>query len=256
MQIRRFFEPSFVPGEGTVTLSEAESQHALRVLRLEPGDRLQLLNGRGGEAQCRLLAAEDGGRRPKNARVEVLSAKEAARPAFAVTLCVAVPRGKNFDAVLRMAVELGVAQIQPLLCRYSVARPQADSLPGWEAVAVGALKQSGNLWLPQILPPRPFMEVRQERCGQPGYFGAVPREGEPSAVSAAAAALGGSSGGVLWIGPEGGFAPEEEDELRQDGVLPLTVGSWVMRVETAVPVMLGFLLALREAAGLERPEEK
>ena len=71
-----------------------------------------------------------------------------------------------------------------------------------------------------------------------GFFGAVPRAEDartepfpytPSRLS-------------LWVGPEGGFSPEEEQALRAKGLIPLTVGPWILRVETAVTALLGSLL--------------
>ncbi|MBQ7177881.1 MAG: RNA methyltransferase, partial [Victivallales bacterium] len=52
------------------------------------------------------------------------------------------------------------------------------------------------------------------------------------------------NGAALWIGPEGGFSPEEETALFAKNAVPITVGNWILRVETAVPALLGYMYAI------------
>lgn len=233
MQVRRFFCATVPPVGGTVALPEAEARHALRVLRLQPGDRLQLLDGCGTRAEALLVEAQA---RKELALCQIETRQEFPRPVPAVQLLVAPPRGKVFDSVLRSAVELGVAGITPVLCRYGVARPDAVS-DNWLAVLQGAAKQSLNPWLPMVDEPLPFAEALAQAPRQ-GYFGAVPRGG---VVAAAGLDGAGEDGLAVWIGPEGGFSADEEDALFQSGYQAITVGRWILRVETAVPALLGYI---------------
>ena len=155
MQIRRFYVPELNSAERIVSLPECESQHALRVLRLQPGDELLLLNGRGLTARAELLPPPEGVRRPRQALCNVIEVQLFPQSEPALELCVAPPRGKAFELVLKAATELGFAVIQPILCRYGVARPDgaADS---WQETLVAALKQSCKPWLPEVRAPREF----------------------------------------------------------------------------------------------------
>ncbi len=242
MQIRRFFlsQPLSRPG-ATVSLPPAEAQHALRVLRLEVGDRLQLLNGEGEKAECQLVSRGEG-RSCREALCQILSCQSFSRPALSPVLLVAPPRGKAFDLVLKASVELGIRAIQPILCTYGVSRPEEIS-GGWRETLVGAVKQSGNPFLPAVLPPLAFSQaLLQYPPGEGAVFGASPAaEATERRRLTPAAALGCPA---LWVGPEGGFSREEEEALLQAGALPVTLGESVLRVETAVPALMGCLLGI------------
>ena len=230
-----YLPETFNVGE-TVRLSADETAHALRVMRLEPGERLTLLNGRGDRAAAVLL--DDGPtRKIREASCRIESTETVPRPQLSIVLYVAPPRNKNMDTVLKSATELGVARIVPVICRYAVSRPDASAATSWSQTLVTAMKQSGNPWLPELDAPIAFSDALSA-SDDDGFFGAVPREDDlrtsslpytPSRLS-------------LWVGPEGGFSPEEEQALRTKGLIPLTVGPWILRVETAVTALLGSLL--------------
>ena len=226
---------TFTVGE-TVRLSAEETAHALRVMRLEPGERLTLLNGQGGRAAAVLL--DDGPtRKIREAACRVESAELVPQPKFAIILYVAPPRNKNMDTVLKSATELGVAKIVPVICRYAVSRPDASAVESWSQTLVTAMKQSGNPWLPELDAPQAFSEALANSHDD-GFFGAVPRPGDLQASDFPYAPDRLS----LWVGPEGGFSPEEEQALRDKGLMPLTIGPWILRVETAVTALIGSLL--------------
>lgn len=240
MQIRRFYLPELATTDTVATLPPQEANHALRVLRLGEGDRLQLLNGRGLVADAELMPLGDK-RRPKEASCRILTIHETPPPVPALTLFVAPPRGKAYDLVLRAAVELGFAAIQPILCAFGVAKPDECGCDSARETLVTALKQSANPWLPEIKPPMTFAAALSAGAPENGkaVFGASPASEAtarqlltPSAAAAATA---------LWVGPEGGFSPEEESALLASGALPITLGRCVLRVETAVPALAGCL---------------
>ncbi|MFA6930922.1 MAG: RsmE family RNA methyltransferase, partial [Lentisphaeria bacterium] len=110
----------------------------------------------------------------------------------------------------------------------------------WQNVLIAACKQAINPRLPQLDPPSDFqkaLRIAQETS----FFGAIPDHPAkplPQINAAAADDL------ALWVGPEGGFAPEEEEALRQASCQALTLGGCVLRVETAVPALLGMIHGL------------
>ena len=219
-----------------MALSAGESQHALRVLRMQPGDELLLLNGRGLVAHAKLLPPEQGVRRAHQAMCQILDTQLYQQSEPTLELCVAPPRGKAFDLVLKAATELGYTVIQPILCRYCVARPDGIA-DGWQETLIAALKQSCNPWLPEIRSPREFSAVLAD--GIPGVFGASPAaEATPHQALSFATARNVQR---IWVGPEGGFADDEEKALLAAGVIPITIGTATLRVETAVPALTGFL---------------
>jgi 16S rRNA (uracil1498-N3)-methyltransferase len=284
MQVRRFIVSQIPVAGAEVILSPAEALHAGKVLRLRVGERLDLLDGAGGRAEAVLSQAGEG-RRFEGMACRVLRLERCAEPILALRLYIAPPRARLMGDVLRMATELGVRRVTPILCRFGISRPEAGALDGWHQDVLAAAKQSGNPFLPVLDAPTGFVEALRD-AAEPGVFGAVPRGGSedkapslsavefprpPSVVGQPSGSqprlgplripvptdlgptpeaskpngIGPSSPPVaqlgVWIGPEGGFTKEEEEALSARGFAPLAVGPWVLRVETAVPALLGRL---------------
>lgn len=234
MQVRRFHLPAIPEVGEVVTLPPEEARHAATVLRSRVGDALTLLDGAGTVAEAE-VAELAGGRRPEVV-CRIGTRRVLSPPALRVRLYVAPPRGKTSGLVLRMATELGVWRITPILCEYGVARPEGDKA-SWRAELVAACKQSGNAFVPEMDAPVAFADALAQAV-EPGVFGAVPRTGSPGENEVPTT---GELG--LWIGPEGGFSAAEEEALHASRFVPLTVGRWILRVETAVPALLGYLAA-------------
>lgn len=239
MSAKRFYAERIpLPGE-TLELSAAEAHHAVRVLRLGEGDRLMVLDGAGVVAMAGIVAT-DTRRRAMLVRC-LVHERQTRTQARRVHLLVAPPRGKAMGVIVRQATELGVTHITPVLCRYGVAKPDADAAcRTWRQEAVAAMKQSGNPFLPQVEVPTLFAAAVAEPANR-GYVGAVPTGAWTEGVRVAPLS---SAGAALWIGPEGGFSTEEVQALRQAGCRPLTVGAHILRVETAVPALLGMLIGM------------
>src|SRR5690348_9750146 len=107
----RFFAPSMDPGDEDVLLPRDEAEHLTRVLRLTVGDTVAVFDGRGNEFLARVAAADR-----RDVRVQILSrVQPAAEPAVPLTLVQAVLKSDRMDEIVRDAVMLGVAAIQPVV---------------------------------------------------------------------------------------------------------------------------------------------
>ena len=140
-----FFAPDLTPATPTYTLPEDESKHAVRVLRLSEGDAVVLVNGRGG-----VFGAEVADANPKRCQLRVVRAEQVPPRSFRVHLAVAPT--KNLDRMewlVEKATEIGVDTITFLRCARSERRDL--KLERLEKIAVSALKQSGQAWLPQLV---------------------------------------------------------------------------------------------------------
>ena len=109
VRYRSFISSEATLAEGTAILDARESHHLVRVFRAKTGEAVELLDGAGSKYQGHLERAD-----AKAARVVIDSVEVVARPAVALTLIQAVPKGKQMDLILRMATELGVHTIQPV----------------------------------------------------------------------------------------------------------------------------------------------
>ncbi|MCF7853821.1 MAG: 16S rRNA (uracil(1498)-N(3))-methyltransferase [Candidatus Pacebacteria bacterium] len=234
---RNFFCPT-IPAEGEcVSLSDEEAGHAVRVLRAQPGDRLVLLDGVGTRADGLVTDVGTYGRR--SSLTCCVEKRECIVPSRRrIRLVVAPPRSKQMSLIVRQATELGVWRISPVICEYAVARPKAGSIHQWRREAVAAMKQSGNDFLPQFEAAADFGDLIATRSGG-GLYGDSGDDEE--FVDGVEESLKGADEMAVWIGPEGGFAEEEKAALQNSGFVPVKVGRWTLRVETAVPALLGWL---------------
>src|SRR4029077_2267796 len=110
-QVHRFFAPSLDPGDEAVTLPREEGEHLTRVLRMGVGDEVAVFDGRGHEFSARVVSVER-----RDVRVQLVSRLDpAVEPAVPITLAQAVIKGDKMDDIVRDAVMLGVAAVQPLV---------------------------------------------------------------------------------------------------------------------------------------------
>ena len=217
------FAPDLTPAQTIYQLSEEESKHAVRVLRLAVGDAVELLDGRGGHYQAEIAEAN-----PKRCQLRITHHETVApRPYFAH---VAVAPTKNLDRMewfVEKAVEVGVERISFLRCARSERREL--KLERLEKIAISALKQSGQAWLPQLDEIQDFAAFVAEVMPNTTFIAHL-EEGERTAL---AQVMGMGPGCCVLIGPEGDFTPQEIALALAKGVRPVTLGNSRLRTETA-----------------------
>jgi 16S rRNA (uracil1498-N3)-methyltransferase len=231
--------------QGTeLSLDTREAHHALHVLRVQPGERVTVLDGAGGELLCDVAARDRD-----HVRLRVVQRTAVPAPAWQITLLQAVPRGKILESIIQKAAELGVHRLVPLLSERVAIRLDPESAgqkaEKWRLTAIEAIKQCGSAWLPEIEPPltpagflarREAFELPLIASLQPGsrhareYFRAFESKAHrpPRTVCA-------------WVGPEGDFTAAETAAIEAGGALPITLGPLVLRSETAAVYCLSIL---------------
>ncbi|MET4073007.1 16S rRNA (uracil(1498)-N(3))-methyltransferase [Hymenobacter sp. UYCo722] len=217
------FAPDLTPTATTYQLSEEESKHAVRVLRLGTGDAVELLDGRGGHYRAEIAEAN-----PKRCQL-LITAHDAVPPRPYFTH-VAVAPTKNVDRMewfVEKAVEVGVERISFLRCARSERREL--KLERLEKIAISALKQSGQAWLPQLDEMQDFAAFVAEVTPETTYIAHL-EEGERTALAQVA---GAGPGCCVLIGPEGDFTPQEIALALGRGIRPVTLGASRLRTETA-----------------------
>ena len=233
-----FFAPDLTEPT-TYRLPEDESKHAVRVLRLSMGDAVVLVNGRGG-----VFAAEVADANPKRCQLRVLQHEQFPRRPAPIHLAVAPT--KNLDRMewlVEKATEIGVDTITFLRCARSERRDL--KLERLEKIAVSALKQSGQAWLPQLVELTDY--ARFLSTVEPATtFIAHLEDGERTPLSRVAAA---ETGCTILIGPEGDFTPDEIAGAFALGIRPVTLGHSRLRTETAAVAAVHTVHVARELAG-------
>ncbi|MCB2410859.1 16S rRNA (uracil(1498)-N(3))-methyltransferase [Hymenobacter lucidus] len=220
----------------TYTLPEDESKHAVRVLRLGPGDAVELVDGRGGVYQAAMADAN-----PKRCQLRITGSVQV--PPRAYLTHIAVAPTKNLDRMewlVEKAVEIGVERITFLRCSRSERREL--KLERLEKIAVSALKQSGQAWLPQLDELTDFAAFLPTVAPDTTFIAHL-EEGERTALSQVAAQ---GAGCCVLIGPEGDFTPQEIEAARQRGIRPVTLGASRLRTETAALAAVHTVHIVRE----------
>lgn len=230
-------------------LPESAARH-VQVLRMQPGDVLQVFDGQGGE--WRAVVTEMG---RKHVRVRLADPLENRRELpVQVTLAVGMPANDRMDALVEKATELGVHAIQPLMCQRSVLRLDgeraAKKVAHWQAVAVAASEQCGRAVVPEV---RPVQALGNWLNGEAEALEAETRRIVLSLRQAVplrrllAESEGRQGGWVFLNGPEGGLTEEEEAQALARGWQAVSLGSRVLRADTAPLAALSVIGAHAEA---------
>jgi len=199
------------------------------VLRLRPGESVQLFDGSGVEARVVLESVHASA-----VAARVLTRMPGPPPGADVRLYVAVAKGERFDWLVEKATELDVARIVPIVTARSVVRAEGNArVERWRRIAVEAAEQCGRGTLPAIDAPARFADALASAEGvvvMP-YEAAGP---DASTVARAIASITPAPSIVsVFIGPEGGFVPAEVERAVAAGGRLVTLGPRTLRVETA-----------------------
>lgn len=224
-----FFASDFTPPR--YTLSEEESKHAVRVLRLGLGDTLHLTDGRGNLYTCRITEAA-----PKRCSVEVIACQsEFEKRPYHLTMAVAPTKNMDrYEWFLEKATEVGVDVIIPLESDHSERR--SFKRERGEKVITSAVKQSLKAYHPLLHELTPFREVVQQPFeGKKFIAHCDPAQSEAGKIYLPQALEKGGRSLIL-IGPEGDFSPEEIALARQHGFQEISLGEQRLRTETAAVV--------------------
>ena len=227
-------------------LSGSEAHHAREVLRMKAGEKLVLFNGQGREITAEIVdlsAAEIRLRKLHEAETQPLQCR--------IVLGQAIPKGKNMELIVQKAVEIGAAEIAPIISDRTIVQVDSESATQkqskWRQIAIEAAKQSGQNWLPRVHTPRKLAELfslASEESFDLRLIGSLQPdaqhlkklladysreyEGRPRSV-------------LMLIGPEGDFTPAELSLARRYGCQPITLGPIILRVETAAIYCLSIL---------------
>ena len=242
--MHRFFLPPEQCRDDFLELAGSEAHHALHVLRLHPGAEAVVLDGNGLRLLCSVHSITRS-----SLTLSVTHRTHLPEPAWRITLLQAIPKGQLMESIIEKAVELGAWRIVPLLTERTVVRLTPEGSLGkqmkWQATALGAIKQSGSAWLPNIekpITPNEFLARRETfdlaLVGSLRDDATHPRtffrefsdrhNRRPATVA-------------LWIGPEGDFSFAELELIQASGALPITLGPLVLRSDTAATCALAVL---------------
>lgn len=214
-------------------LGPQETRH-VQVLRLRPGERLQVFDGRGAEAVA-VLTELDAGYALLHLDTGAEAHSRGAETPQPITLAIALLKGDKLADVVRAATELGVSHIQLLVTAHAEARDiGAQKLVRLRRIASEAARQSERRVIPEVLEPVPLAQLTWEGRGLLAHPGSAARVTD---------LLDWQTPLTLLSGPEGGFSESEVALLRGRGAEAITLGPRILRAETAPLALLGAIAA-------------
>lgn len=236
--MRRFFVPPDSCRDDAFDLPEREARHAAQVLRLGTGDELTVLDGAGSVLHCVVESATK-----RAVRVRATQRQQRSPLPCAITLIQAIPKWPAFENIVQKATELGVARIIPLLSERVVAHVNPKDAPAkvekWKQIAIESIKQCGSPFLPKIDLPTGLNALFAQSDANSAELSVVcsleeSRRTFRDAVEAFVSSHKHPPRSCrIWIGPEGDFTPEEYAAITASGGSPISLGTLVLRADTA-----------------------
>lgn len=208
------------PAAGTLTGAEAKHAH---VKRIQPGERIMLIDGQGSTALTRVTSVGAG-------RVDGVVEKQefVPQPTPRVTVVQAVPKGERAELAVDLAVQAGADAIVPWISHRTIARwpanKQAKQVEKWRAQALSSAKQARRAWVPEVRDPVTTNQLA-ELLRDAGLALVLHEDATDSIRDV-------EFGEDVWliVGPEGGIG---DDELEILGARPVKLGPEVLRTASA-----------------------
>ncbi len=223
-----FYTADINPEQSQFQLSEEESKHAVRVLRLRVGDRVQLIDGVGGFYKAEILDAH-----PKRTQLKILSyISEFQKPNY--NLHIAIAPTKNIDRIewfLEKATEIGIQEITPIISEHSERKDvKTERL---NKVVISAMKQSLKAYMPILNEAVSFDLFLKTIESEQGLNKAIAHCEEDKDKKYLNQEFQSNQKYLILIGPEGDFSPFEIEKAISAGFVPVSLGEARLRTETA-----------------------
>ncbi len=241
----QFFVDDSQVGKEYVTIVGSDVNHIGNVLRMKPGEKIRVSTNGGQDYFCSI--AEIG---PDFVQADILD-EEAPNTELPsrIYLFQALPKGDRMETIIEKAVELGVYEIIPVAMKFCVVKlddkKAANKIRRWQAIAESAAKQSKRSLIPQIHPVMTYKEAvaYARECD----VNLVPYENERgmAATKEAMDAIQPGQSVSIMIGPEGGFAPDEIDAVRDD-MQVISLGKRILRTDTAAICTMSMVMTALE----------
>ena len=226
--------------DGFIFLDEKESHHLIRVLRLKVGQLVKVSDGLG-----KLYETKVFNQNAKKLTLDIISINHSEQRKNKITLIFAITKTKSMELVLKIATEIGISAIQPVITDHSVFKVDSklfDRKEKWEKIIIEAGKQCGSAFLPDIKSPCKIEEYFQEiDINSKNRILASLRENKKTLIEYLNSLENYKNEFILAIGPEGDFSKKEYKMFQDFGFHGVKLSNNILRSETAVLYSLSVL---------------
>ena len=243
-----FVEDGQISGT-TVTITGSDVNHIRNVLRMRKEEQVRISAQSQKSYLCKITEIGEQFVQAKIIEEDVTATELGAR----LYLFQGLPKADKMELIIQKAVELGVYAIIPVSMKNCVVKLDEKKAEGkrkrWQQIAVSAAKQSKRSIIPEVHAPMNYRDAVSYAAEMDVKL--VPYENERG-MAATAEAIREIRPGVsagIFIGPEGGFAPEEIELARESGMKPISLGNRILRTETAGFTVLAILMYQLEIEG-------
>ena len=244
-----FFFVDGAEAEGVLRLSREELHHALSALRMGSGASLTCTDGKGGVFACVQTPQTFS-----SGEVRIAETACRPRPLPRCSVCIGLPDRDAFEEALTDLAALGAARIVPLICRFC----QNSWWDRWDIYAdrfrrkmVAGIKQSLNPWLPELTAPQSFMQTVNGSGGADKNVSLV-ANADGIAVRQALEKIAVAKNVACFIGPPGGFSPEERTAFHSPESVMVNIGPYRLRTELAATVLCASVMQAGAPEGYAR----
>jgi 16S rRNA (uracil1498-N3)-methyltransferase len=235
----RFYVPQPKIEEGMLKIEGSEVRHIRRVLRLKTGDEITVFDGSGKDYEGTLVEL--------GSTSVVIKVQKIFSPpresSLKVTLAQSLLKGEKMDYLIQKVTELGITEIVPFFSSRSIPLLEKSGrlkrYHRWEKIAIEASKQCGRGMVPQIVPLKDYSEMLQ--IGSSDSLPLILWEKRGARLKEVLEESKERKKVFFIVGPEGGLSEEEVDQARKMGFLPVTLGTRILRSETASLCFLSIL---------------
>ena len=223
--------------DGNLTLTTEQHHYLTRVIRLQSGGQFQAIDGTGNVYLAEII--------DDTAQIRQLITTDSRELTQPVTLICALPKGNNFDDIVRACTELGVTEIIPALSDRTLLQPSPQKLQRWRKIAQEAAEQSERIFIPTIAEPQAVRAILAQIPDSLHKYICEARGELPHLLTCLQSTLI-NQPIILAIGPEGGWSESEIERAIQAGFQPVSLGKRVLRTITAPIVALSIVAAAIE----------
>lgn len=236
---RRFFVEGTREVGGVVEIDGSDAHKITRVLRLQRGDRIEIVDSAATAFEAAI------GEAGPVVRAELLGRAGERAVASGVLRCdvaQAVPKGRRMELVIEKGTELGANAFLPFYCERSVARAVGEEkLARWRRLARSAAQQSGRVDIPEIREPVPFDALLERFAAYQRVLFAWELAPHAPLNQRLLQALPATGSVLVVVGPEGGFTHDEAEAAERHDAVSLSLGSRILRTDTAALALLAVI---------------